>query len=433
MFQPRYPGPVETDPAEGAPHAGVLVELSEIGRERAGSLLRRTLRATRAWMEGGAGEAPGEEERPEKVVPELGTTLSALFRILREEQPDDEVFEAVALAALHVATWAEKAGAYRTALAFFQLAEDADPDNPHHAYGIGRMARKVARYGAAEAWLKWAHWTARGRRNWEVAALSLSGLGNLHRQRGNLPLATRFHELTRRVARLHNLRTLEGDALYDLAGIAFDFGDTQRGIELARGALEAYGPGHRRVYSLARDIAWVWMDRFGLFENAAQMLLLLLEHLWEPFDRVLLLANLARAAAGAGWNDLFENMWNETWATMREQSVRSGHAGALIQLAYGAGMLGYWDRSHLAASEALTVAREREESEMIMAAESILDAVQHGVIGEETIRRVFRDRRDAPAARRQRAWTDLAADLTNAMQVRRDDAPLGPARTLVHG
>jgi tetratricopeptide (TPR) repeat protein len=332
---------------------------------------------------------------------------------------------------MQVGLWAEDAAAGRTGLAFFQAAEDADHDNPHFAYNVGRIARKLAMYDEAEAWLKWAHWVARGAALWDVAALSLSGLGNLHRQRGNLPLAMRFHKATWRIARRHNLRTLEGDALYDLAGLSLDFGKFKEGIGFARQAINAYGSGHSRIYSLAKDIAWFLMDRYGDFENAAHIFTALLEYVWEPERRVVLFASFARSAAGAGWVEMFEGAWVETWAILRQQPMRHSHAGALIQLAYGAGNLEYWNRAQFAASEALAVAEERKEGEMIMAAESILNAVQSGMIAEATLHEVFRDRRPANALHRREDAEKIASDLTEAVWVRRDGAPHGPARTLI--
>jgi tetratricopeptide (TPR) repeat protein len=328
-----------------------------------------------------------------------------------------------------VGLWAEDAAAGRTALAFFQAAEDANPDNPHFPYNVGRIARKLAMYDEAEAWLKWSNWVARGAGRWDVAALSLSGLGNLHRQRGNLPLAIRYHELTRRIARKHGLRTLEGDALYDLVGLSFDFDDPKRGMEYAHRAIQAYGPGHTRIIRLAKDIAWIWMDRYGEFECAAEVFTALLDHIWEPRRRLVLLASLARAAAGAGWGEVFENMWIETWTLLRYQQTQDGHAAALTQVALAAGTLSQWHRARLAASEALNVARARSEGEMVILAESILETVRTNVLAEDGIRAVFRDRGFAPRSSHDQAVAELASDFSAAMRVRRDNAPYGPART----
>lgn len=429
---PHYPGPVRLDSDERIPYVFVVKELSDAGMEDAGLVLWQVLRDVRAWLEAiAAPDEPtlGDEGwKLEGLVPELSMTLPALDRLIREPHPDRPTLEAVALGCMHVGLWAEDAAAGRTALAFFQAAEDADPDNPHYGYNIGRVARKLAMYGEAEGWLKWAHWVARGAGRWEVVALSLSGLGNLHRQRGNLPLAMRFHRLTHRVARRHNLRTLEGDALYDLVGLSFDFGDAMQGIAYARQAIVAYGPGHTRVFRLAKDIAWLWMDRYGEFQSAMNVFMPLLDHVWEPPHRALLMASLTRAAAGSGVRELFEAAWIDTYSLLRHQPVQDGHASALIQLAYGAANLEYWDRSRLAAEEAVSVATARKEGELIMIAESILEAVRRSVI-VEVPSEVFR------SGERGVDWSEdtvveFASELAGAMRVRRDDSPRGPTHTL---
>lgn len=435
MCQPRYPGPVRIDPEEKIPYVFVVKEFSEVGRDDAGLVLWQVLRDVRTWLEAiAAPDEPtlGDEGwKLEGLVPELAITLPALDRLIREPQPDDATMEAVALACLHVGLWAEDAAAGHTALAFFQAAEDANPDNPHFAYNVGRVARKLALYDDAERWLKWANWVARGAGRWEVVTLSLSGLGNLHRQRGNLPLAMRYHRLTHRIARRHNLRTLEGDALYDLVGLSFDFGNPAQGMEYARKAIEAYGPGHTRIYRLAKDIAWLWMDRYGEFESAAHVFMALLDHVWEPRRRLVLHASLARAAAGAGLEDVFETMWIDAWSMIRQQPLREGHAAALTQLALGAGSLSQWHRAKLAASHALEVARERREGEMVIFSESIVEAVRHSVLVEEKVVAVFKDRAYSSRCRRSEDAAHLASDLANAMRVRRDNAPESPGRTPV--
>lgn len=433
MFQPRYPGPFRVDSDERIPYVFVMKELSEAGMDEAGLVLWQVLRDVRTWLAAiAAPEAPtlaDEGWKLDGLVPELAVSLPTLDRLIRDPNPDPATLEAVAVACMHVGLWAEDVAAGHTALAFFQAAEDTDGENPHYAYNLGRVARKLALYDEAERWLKWAHWVARGAGRWDVAALSLSGLGNLHRQRGNLPLAMRFHRATRRIAQRHGLRTLEGDALYDLVGLSFDFGDPQQGMEYARRAIQTYGPGHTRIYRLAKDMAWLWMDRFGEFENAAYVFMALLDHVWEPERRVMLYASLARAAAGAGWRDVFERMWIESWITVRQQSTREFHAAALTQIAIGAGCVADWERARMAANEALRIALARGEGEMIILAESILNSVHNDVISEEALPAFCRDRQHMETIVRTEDTAALATELTGAMKVRRDDSPQGPART----
>lgn len=410
----------------------VLSEFDSLGLENEGLRLWQALRRVRDWH-GVPPEEPGAAMQTyADVDPALRPSLSALERLLCDPEPDDDTLEAVAFCCFNAAMWAEERGACRTAVGFLHAAEDMYPDNPHYAYNLGRVARKLAFYDESEAWLKWAHYVARSSDKWEVATLALSGLGNLHRQRGNLPKARRLHEVARRMARLRELRTLEGDALYDLCVISLSAGDEHQALQYARQALVAYGPGHGQVYKLANDVAWFWMDSYGRFGSAAHVFSVLVGYIWEPPFRILLLANLARAAAGARWLVAFESMWTECWAMLRQQISRQGHAASLVQLALGAGTLGYWERAELAAQEALVVARERKESEAVIVAEGILKALEGNVIRDEQITVTFKDRVRPSEVQPDEASSDLTALFANAMRARRDNAPESPTHALIN-
>ena len=408
----------------------VLSEFESLGRESEGLRLWQALRRVRDWHGSPADEADAPPQAYADVDPALRPSLAALERLLRDPEPDDDTLEAVAFCCFNAAMWADERGAYRTAVGLLHAAEDIYPDNPHYAYNIGRVARKMAFYEESEAWLKWAHYVARSSDKWEVATLALSGLGNLHRQRGNLPKARRFHEVTRRMAKLRGLRTLEGDALYDLSIMSGDFGDQQASIDFARLALNAYGPGHTQIVHLAHDIAWNWMDRLGDFENAARVFTALLDHVWKPSVRLLVVGNLGRAAGGVGWKDVFESMWLEAWGMMRQSVDQEGHAAALVQLSFGAGNIGDWERAGLAAEEALVIARQRREAAVIQVAESIHRCVRGEIISDIAIQNIFKDL-TRHIQKPNDGAADLAVELANAMRARRDGAPESPTRALI--
>jgi tetratricopeptide (TPR) repeat protein len=432
MEHPPRLSPESLNGTARIPYLFVLDEMEAAGNGDAGVALWQTLRNVRGRLDAG-GELPGallmgESADLMDAVPELRTTLRGIVRLLRERRPDADTRDGLVLGCAHLGLWAEGMGACRTALSFFALAEEMDPARPHLGYHIGRLARKLAMYDFAEPWLKWAHRQARAAHEWEVAALCASGLGNLYRQRGNLPLARRFHRFCLRTARRHGLRTLEGDALYDLAGMAFDFGDEEEAMKLVSSALAAYGPGHGRVYALAHDVAWFWMERSGRFTEAAELFLALVEHLWEPRRRVLLFASLSRAAAGAGWGSVFESAWNETWGLLRQQPTKDGHAAALIQLALGAGILGHWERVEAAGLEALRLGRERKEAEFALQAEAIVDAARAGNRLDHELSTVFLNQ---TGDQRREAVAATSDALVGAMRDRRDNAPHGPTHALV--
>jgi tetratricopeptide (TPR) repeat protein len=413
----------------------VLSDFDALGLENEGMRLWQALRRVRDWHasppDGFSPRFDDALKAYEDVDPALRASLAALDRLLRDPDPDGPTIEAIAFACLNAALWSEERGAYLTALGFLHAAEDVDPDNPHYAYNLGRVARKMAFYGESEAWLKWAHFVARSYQRWDVATLALSGLGNLHRQRGNLPKARRFHEVARRMAKLRGFRTLEGDALYDLAIMSFDFGNPSQGMQYVRGAIDAYGPGHGQIYHLANDVAWYWMDTLGDFQNAADVFAVLLQHVWEPSARILVMANLARAAAGAGWKDSFEALWIDVWLLLRQQLNQDGHAAALLQLAMGAANLGDWQRAGAAASDGLAIARHRKEAEMVLRHEAVLDALRSEVIADEAVRRGFKEPSDEVTAPQTDEVTHLVAHLATAMRARLDGAPESPTRALI--
>jgi tetratricopeptide (TPR) repeat protein len=408
----------------------VLSEFESLGMESEGLRLWQALRRVRDWHGAPADDADVPPQSYADVDPALRPSLAALERLLRDPEPDDDTLEAVAFCCYNAAMWADERGAYWTAVGLLHAAEDIYPDNPHYAYNLGRVARKMAFYEESEAWLKWAHYVARSFEKWEVATLALSGLGNLHRQRGNLPKARRFHEVTRRMAKLRGLRTLEGDALYDLAIMSGDFGDHRLVVEYARKALYAYGPGHSQIYCLAHDIAWYWMDSLGDFKNASHVFSALLDHVWKPSQRLLICANLARAAAGAGWKDLFESMWLESWGVIRQSFDQEGHAAALTQLALGAGSLSDWERTSIAATEALKIGRARKEAPIVHFVESILTSVNGSLINDSALHVIFKDL-SRQAEHTNDLATEFAPELANAMRARRDGAPESPTRALM--
>jgi len=390
----------------------------------------------RRWLaaraEGKRPDLTRSNGRPVEMIEAVRTELLALYNLLCDE-PDPDTAEAVAYACTRIALWAEGWGACHTALAFAQLAQEVQPSNPYFAYDVGRLARALADYTAAASWLKWASRLSRQQKAWKVYFLSLAGLGNLCRRTGNYPLGVRFHRLSLRVARRHEFRTLEGDALYDLAIMHFEMEHAILGSEYSRQALAAYGPGHARVLRLAHDVALFWLATVGDFKNARETFQELLEHVWEPADRVVVLANLSRAAAGMGDEPLFEATWNETWALMRRQEGREGHAAALIQLAHGAASFAYWSRVEIAASEAVGVARDRRESMHVIKAERMLNIARASVISDEDMQQVFPDYRWTGRVEEDEGASELATNFATAMRVRRDGAPESLSRTLIAG
>lgn len=306
---------------------------------------------------------------------QLESPLMTIVRMVGA--PDAARPEAVELACQHIAHWADTHGYGATSIAFAQAAALSVPGDAGAAYAVGRLARRRAEHARAETWFRRSIALARQTGDWTSYALAFSGLGNLYMQRGNYPAARRFHVRALRAARRHSLRQIQGSALHDLFVIAAHGRQPDDAERYARGAFEAYGLDHPRLPALANDLAYFWMER-GHFAPALTVFQALLPHITRHEDRLVGLANIVRAAAGAGQRRLFEETWDEVWDGLARNEPAENQAQVLLELAHGASQLGEWERAERAAERALKVARDRGENKVIVTAEPVLESVRRG-------------------------------------------------------
>lgn len=351
-----------------------------------GFLLWQASRDVNLW----AAVAP--EDRAGLFVPGADASLHALIRsagvdvqlesplmtiVRMAGSPETARPEGVELACQHIAHWADHQGFLATAICFGQAAALAVPMDAGAAYAVGRMARRRAEYSRAETWFRRAVALARQTGDWQSYALAFSGLGNLYMQRGNFPAARRFHVRALRAARRHSLRAIQGSALHDLFVLAAGANHADDAERYARGAFESYGPEHPRLPALANDLAYVWMER-GHFAPALTVFEALLPHMARQEERLVCLANIVRAAAGAGERRLFEQMWDEVWDGLSRDGGTENASQVLLELAHGAAQLGEVERAERAAERAVKTARDRGEAKTQLSAESVLDSVRRG-------------------------------------------------------
>ncbi|HEX2202832.1 MAG TPA: tetratricopeptide repeat protein [Longimicrobium sp.] len=313
--------------------------------------------------------------RSAEVDVQLESPLMTVMRMVGA--PEAARPESVELACQHIAHWADQHGYGATSIAFAQAAALSVPGDAGAAYAVGRLARRRAEHARAETWFRRAIALARQTGDWTSYALAFSGLGNLYMQRGNLPAARRFHVRALRAARRHSLRQIQGSALHDLFVIAAHGRQSDDAERYARGAFEAYGLEHSRLPALANDLAYFWMER-GHFAPALTVFQTLLPHITRHEDRLVGLANIVRAAAGAGQRRLFEETWDEVWDGLARNEPAENQAQVLLELAHGASQLGEWERAERAAERALKVARDRGEAKVSLTAESVLESVRRG-------------------------------------------------------
>jgi hypothetical protein len=89
-------------------------------------------------------------------------------------------------------------------------------------------------------------------------------------------------------------------------------------------------------------------------------------------------AHVVRAAGGAGDRERFRKTWNEAMKLTREPEVTPVLADSLLEMARGASSLGEWDRAEQVAERAVAVATERNEPNVLIRAEGILESIRNG-------------------------------------------------------
>ncbi|HYJ80146.1 MAG TPA: tetratricopeptide repeat protein [Longimicrobiaceae bacterium] len=290
--------------------------------------------------------------------------------------PEQAREENVGLACRLVAAWADERGKLGTALAFSHAAAVVVPGDPAAAFAVARLARRRAENARAESWYRRTVALARQAGDWPTYALAFLGLGTLYVQRGSFPAARRFYIRAHRAATRNTLHDVEGMALHDLFGIAVETGNAREANALARAAHRAYGNRNPKLPRLAHDVAYFWTTQ-GEFARALPVLERLAEIVRSPAERLLVFADLARAAGGVGQRELFQTAWDQTWDILQGGETEEEAARALLDLAHGAASLGIWDRAERAAQAALDVATRRNEARVRLAAEAVLDSARH--------------------------------------------------------
>ncbi len=243
------------------------------------------------------------------------------------------------------------------------------------------MLRVRAEYQRAWSWFEHAVYLARQTRDWQAYAEANAGVGNLYIQVGNYPKARIAHTRCLRAARRNHLQDMVASAFHNLFILEMEVGATETAEKYAKKALDAYPLDSPSLPRLARDLAWRWM-LLGYFDRALPLSQEAMKHFASPADQALLWSDIARAAAGAGQVDTFEDAWARTRVLMSEHVVDPWPADILVNLAHAAACLGEVARAERVARQAVEVARSRREGTLLLAAEAILDSLARAASGE---------------------------------------------------
>jgi tetratricopeptide (TPR) repeat protein len=372
------PPPAHLDAAEGADLLGELPGAP-------GVLLWGALRDFMLWVETPAGAraglfgpGAGELRRRELAAfaPEQELWAPLLTLAQMADAPERADAARLVYAVRTIARWAERAGAPATRLAFTRAAALALPQEAAMALETGRLARDLAHHAQAEAWFRRGIRLARGR-DWESYAWGFIGLGILYMRAGNYPAAGVVVSRALRAARKRRLTAVEGSARHHMFVFCVDAGRMEEGYAHARAALHAYGDGHPRLPALAHDIGCFWAQQ-GRFSRALPIFEAALPIFQDDVNRLLSLANYARAAAGAGDRRRYEAARAEAMGLLAAPACGEVAAESLLLIAQGDTGLGDWARAEEAARQAVEIAAQRGEARTQMAAEALIEAARAG-------------------------------------------------------
>lgn len=276
-----------------------------------------------------------------------------------------------------IAGWSEMQSRLGTAVEYAQVASFALPDRAICAVRAARVLRMRAEYERALTWFDHGIVTARRTADWESYAQAYSGVGCLYMQRGNFPRARVMLLRSLRTALRHNLPERIGAAYHNLFAVEASTGNWEVAERNAESALTAYPEGSRGRPRLARDLAFRWIQR-GYFERALPLAREVLPHFAVAADRALdlVLSDIARAAAGCGEVESFEDAWAQAYAIWRQDNVEPFTVDILINLAHAAASRGDTVRGQMTANRAAEIARERKQGESRLEAEALLSALR---------------------------------------------------------
>ncbi|HEU4562904.1 MAG TPA: hypothetical protein VFS20_34050 [Longimicrobium sp.] len=280
----------------------------------------------------------------------------------------------IARAVVSISEWCEEQSKFGTAAEYAQAAALVEPDVPMHAARTARVLKERAEWKRSASWYDYALYVAKRNGNWEAYADAYCGLGGLHAERGNLPHARRLFQRALRVAIRHHVDEQVANASHYLFTMEAVAGKWERAEAHVLRALEHYAPESPRRPRLARDLAYRWILG-GCFDRALPLAQEVLKHFSSPALRALVWSDIARAAAGAGEDEIFEHAWAQAKVLVDAGAAEPYRITILLNLAHGAAFRGEVARAKLPAGHAADLARHRGEPQSLLEADALLDSL----------------------------------------------------------
>lgn len=279
--------------------------------------LWRAVTDAELWVASAAGEGLfwNQVLIPDAVDPALTQALGVMLAITGSgERPDRH---ALAEAASQIWEWGERREFRQTALLFAELAARLEPESSERASTAGRLCRTVGDPARGTRWYIRAARLARLAGRDKDFAIAHLGWGNLEAELGRLAEAE-FHAIKGfRAALRVGRRSLAASAYHDLLAINIHRERYAAAWQYARDAVAWYKIDHPRYPALAHDVAFLW-GKLGMFSSALPIYLAVLPRMSSRNERLVVLANIARAAAASHDRLYFERAKRELLTVVAE-------------------------------------------------------------------------------------------------------------------
>ncbi|HEV3050973.1 MAG TPA: hypothetical protein VGX50_11715 [Longimicrobium sp.] len=326
------------------------------------------LRGVQRWAGLSAGERAGmfvpaapwildrfsaaEQEAPE-IVPALH--VLALLRL----SPQRVSASDLARACHEIWRWADDRALLATAGHFAEAAAYIAADDPVYANDAGWACRRIALHERSAAWYQRGFALAVRARSRQESIRALLGYGALLKDAGRAEDARYFFDRASRRAARTGRRRQAAVARHYIFALEAETGDLESGIAQAREALNLYPIYDRRIPYLAHDYAFL-LIRHRYYSRALSLLERLVPAISRPDEQVLVLSNVAWAAAGAG---LYQASRQAQQRVLSLVPLHGEYAAAgLIHLAHAARLGGEWKDARRFAEAAVQTARARKEA-----------------------------------------------------------------------
>ena len=266
------------------------------------------------------------------------------------------------------------------------------------AWGLGRASRKAADWSGAFRWYGIARDVSGQMGLWARHGRVLDGLGNAHRDRGNLPRAREHLDAALEVSEATEDRELRASVLHTFMTVEKLAGRHDLAAIHGWQAIRSQQDEQRRLFALM-DLGGVFLES-GAYEAAEDAFVVVAASVQDRDAEVLALCGLAQAAAERGDRSEFERRWKAV------ESAEWQKASAIIrgQVLHDCGLswmaLGDADRAGEWLGLALAFGETQGVGKLVLDAEAAL----------ERLARVGRKRSEEESSERQDAAIPILRD-----------------------